>query len=72
MTSKANGKPQPKGKRLPWIPPRFDTVTADLVGYGHTYFDNDDTSTTGSGRSIDTDASDLGSGGVDQANPWNS
>ena len=62
--------PPPPPKRLPWIPPRFRAVSAELgnFGSGHTYFDNDDGSTPG-GRNTDPNPPAVG---VDQSNPYNS
>ena len=64
---------RPKGKRKPWIPPRFERVDLGMedVADGHTYFDQDDSSSPG-GRAVNADTTDITSMGVDQTNPYNS
>lgn len=71
MTSEANGKPQPKGKRKPWIPPRFEEVGVDLVSAGHPYYDTDDASTPGTAKTNDPEPSGYHPN-YDQTNPYNS
>ena len=63
--SGAGGRPV----RKPWIPPRFECVDAALVGSGHPYYDHDDSTTPGVGKTSDPD---FMAPTWDQTNPYNS
>ena len=66
----ANAKPETAPKRKPWVPPRFKCISADLVEWGHAYFDYDDVNVPGSG--IGSPASTDPHPTWDQTNPHNS
>lgn len=63
MTTGGGGKPS----KLPWIPPRFESALMSLTNAGHPYFDTDDESSPGWGRTLNKNANPHST--WDQTNP---